>query len=80
MADIVKIEMVDPYSGSYHEVVEQGRIEVERGVQPAIKSLVVNWKDYDVVAVGTPTWWHTTKEMLPLIADSTVILHGVISS
>lgn len=58
-ADIVRIDTVKPYTGSYDEIVEQGQREVNRGYQPEIKSLGVNVADYDVIAVGTPTWWYT---------------------
>lgn len=58
-ADIVKIDTVTPYSGTYSEVVDQGQDEVNRGFMPEIKPLGVNLADYDVIAVGTPTWWYT---------------------
>lgn len=58
-ADLVKIETVKPYEGSYNDVVSQGQREVESGYKPAIKPLGVNLSGYDVVAIGTPTWWYT---------------------
>ncbi len=58
-ADMARIETVIPYSGSYDEVVKQGQDEVNRGYQPKIVPLPVSVKDYDVIAVGTPTWWYT---------------------
>ena len=58
-APLVKIETVIPYSGSYDDVVQQGQEEVARGDMPEIQPLGVNLKDYDVIAVGTPTWWYT---------------------
>ena len=64
-ADLVRIETVQPYTGSYDEVVQQGQNEVDRGYKPAIQPLSVNVQDYDVVAVGTPTWWYT---MAPAVA------------
>lgn len=33
---------------------------VNRGYMRPIKPLRVNIQDYDVIAVGTPTWWYTT--------------------
>lgn len=53
-ADMVRIETVKPYSGSYNAIVEQGQREVNRRYQPEIKPLAVNPADYDVIAVGTP--------------------------
>lgn len=32
---------------------------VNRGYMRPIKSIGVNIQDYDVIAVGTPTWWYT---------------------
>lgn len=58
-ADLAKIETVEPYTGSYNEVVDQGQREVEGGFKPAIKPLGVDLSSYDVIAVGTPTWWYT---------------------
>lgn len=57
--DLAKIDTVVPYSGSHNEVVSQGQEEVQRGYEPEIRPLEVNVSDYDVIAVGTPTWWYT---------------------
>lgn len=57
--DLLKIDTAVPYSGSYNDVVNQGQEEVERGYEPELKPIDVNWADYDVIAVGTPTWWYT---------------------
>lgn len=57
--DIVQIETAVPYSGSYDDVVRQGQAEVQRGYGPEIKPLDIEIRNYDVVAVGTPTWWYT---------------------
>ena len=58
-ADIAEIEMVTPYVGSYQDVVTQGKREVDSGFQPKIKPLPYSASDYDVIAIGTPTWWYT---------------------
>ena len=57
--DMVKIDTAVPYTGSYEEVVDQGQREVEQGYEPELKPLGVSIADYDVIAVGTPTWWYT---------------------
>ncbi len=75
--DLVRIDTVVPYTGSYDDVVNQGQDEVQRGYEPEIKLLMqVPGKaerkpeagnpidgcmldGYDVIAVGTPTWWYT---------------------
>ena len=58
-ADIARIETAEPYSGSHEDVVEQGKREVEAGFMPRINPISVNLADYDVIAIGTPTWWYT---------------------
>lgn len=65
-ADIARIETAEPYRGSHEEVVKQGKREVETGFTPQINPLSVNLADYDVLAIGTPTWWYT---MAPASAD-----------
>ena len=40
------------------------------GFEPELKPLPVNVADYDVIAVGTPTWWYT---MAPAVK---AFLHG----
>ncbi len=57
--ELLKIDTAVPYSGSYNDVVEQGQHEVERGFEPELKPLGADVSAYDVVAVGTPTWWYT---------------------
>ena len=69
-ADIVRIETKNPYEGSYNDVVSQGQREVQNGFMPEIQPLRVDVKDYDVIAVGTPTWWYT---MAPAVHT---FLHG----
>lgn len=58
-ADIETIETEKPYIGTYDEVVQQGQDEVNAGFMPAIKPMKANIRDYDVVYIGTPTWWYT---------------------
>lgn len=64
-ADIARIETVKPYTGDYDAVVQQGQDEVQRGYKPALQPMEVNVQDYNVIAVGTPTWWYT---MAPAVA------------
>lgn len=58
-ADIERIETVEPYPEDYNETVEQGQREVNEGFEPRIKPLEHDFASYDVIAVGTPTWWYT---------------------
>ena len=57
--DIVRIDTATPYEGSYDDVVNQGQEEVQRGYEPELKPIDVDFSNYDVIAIGTPTWWYT---------------------
>lgn len=57
--DLLKIDTAVPYSGSYDDVVEQGQRGADQGYEPELKPVSANIADYDVIAVGTPTWWYT---------------------
>lgn len=71
-ADMMRLEMVHPYSGSYEEVVEQGKEEVSSNFRPEIKPLPVTLENYEIVAVGTPTWWYTMAPPMASFLDSQV--------
>ena len=58
-ADLAVIDTVKPYPSDYDRTVMQGQYEVENGILPEIKPLDRDPADYDVIAVGSPTWWYT---------------------
>ncbi|MCD8286935.1 MAG: NAD(P)H-dependent oxidoreductase [Clostridia bacterium] len=57
-ADIERIDTVEPYPSNYQETYEQGYTEVDLGKTPDILETMYDIDDYDVVALGTPTWWY----------------------
>lgn len=57
--DMIRIDTVQPYVGSYQEIVNQGQQEVTKGYQPEIRPLGVDIADYGRIIIGTPTWWYT---------------------
>lgn len=57
--DLLRIDTAIPYPDDYDTVVDQGKREVERGYEPELAPLALDVAGYDVVAVGTPTWWYT---------------------
>lgn len=63
-ADICGIDPVEPYSEDYNTTVKIGKEEVDNGVCREIQPLKYDVKDYDVIIVGTPTWWYT---MAPVV-------------
>ena len=58
-ADIAEIETINPYKGSYEDIVRQGQEEVNANFMPEIKFLLSSPNDYDRIILGTPTWWYT---------------------
>ena len=58
-ADLARIETVEPYPEDYDQTVQQGQDEVNSGFEPEVEPLAYDPQDYDVIAVGTPTWWYT---------------------
>lgn len=57
--DVAEIKTVKPYRGSYDDVVEQGKREVDSGFMPEMKPLDIDLSQYDVVILGSPVWWYT---------------------
>lgn len=70
-ADPARIETVVPYPEDYDATVKQAQDEVNAGFEPEIQALEHDPADYDVIAVGTPTWWYT---MAPAVKT---FMHGV---
>ena len=69
-ADIAKIETLEPYKGSYDDVVSEGQREVNRGYMRPIKPLDADVQNYDVIAVGTLTWWYTMAPAVKTFLNS----------
>ena len=58
-ADIERIDTTKPYPEEYRKASDQGKHEVETGFKPELKAFVYDPADYDVIIVGTPTWWYS---------------------
>lgn len=58
-ADIIRIDTKSPYEGSYDDVVNQGKEEVDSCFEPEINETEKSVSDYDTIIIGTPTWWYT---------------------
>ncbi len=57
--DILRLETVKPYTGSYNDIVAQGQDEINKGYKPQLKPISVTLSDYDTFLIGSPTWWYT---------------------
>lgn len=58
-ADIFRIEVEQPYSGTYEETIERSRKEMEEGLLPKLKEMKVDFTKYDVIFLGYPIWFGT---------------------
>ncbi len=78
-ADIARIETTVPYPDDYDTTVQQAQEEINDGFEPEIESLEFDPADYDIIAVGTPTWWYTMAPAVKTFmgsvdwADKTVV-------
>jgi len=57
--DIEAIETIKKYTGSYDDIMAQGKEEVESGFKPEIKPFTHDILSYDKIIIGSPTWWYT---------------------
>lgn len=57
--ELFRVETVMPYPENYRATTEQAKKEINEGYKPPIKTKVKNIKDYDIVFVGSPSWWAT---------------------
>lgn len=58
-ADLAEIETIIPYTGSYDDIVDQGKREIDSGFMPEIRPLKYDLSGYKRILLGTPTWWYT---------------------
>lgn len=58
-ADTEAIHTVKDYPADYDELVDLGNREVKAGTEPALRPLAKDIAAYDVIYIGTPTWWYT---------------------
>lgn len=69
-ADIIEIKTVNPYTGSYNDVVDQGQREVNAGFMPEIVKIDVDLAEYDTIILGTPVWWYTFAPAMKTFLNS----------
>lgn len=56
--DIFAVKTVAPYPEAYRPTTEIVKKEIEEGIIRELQPLDVDLSKYDVIAFGTPTWWH----------------------
>ena len=57
--DLCPIEPVTPYPRDYDTVVSQAKKEKQQGFLPPLKNPLDMVSRYDVILVGSPSWWGT---------------------
>ena len=55
-ADMVEIEMVNPYKGNIYEV---SQLDLMQEIHPELTTRVESIEQYDLILLGYPTWWAT---------------------
>ncbi len=68
--NLVEIETVQAYPKDYNDTVEQGKKELQEKARPALKTKIENFKDYDVIFLGSPDWWGNPPMAILTFADS----------
>ncbi len=67
--DIEAIDTVNEYTGSFDDIMAQGKEEVESGYRPKIKPLVHDIMSYNRIIIGSPTWWFTIAPAVSAFLD-----------
>lgn len=62
--DILRIREKDKYPNDYDKTTRRAKRELDKNARPDITSVVMNMKDYDVVYIGYPVWWHSTPKVI----------------
>lgn len=58
-ADLISIEVEQPYDGTYQQTIERCQKEMAAGEVPALKPLKTDFAQYDVIFLGYPIWFGT---------------------
>ncbi|MBR2372654.1 MAG: NAD(P)H-dependent oxidoreductase [Lentisphaeria bacterium] len=58
-ADIEELLPIKPYPVKYQEVLRQGRRELEKNIAVPVRKLKKDWRNYDIIFVGSPIWFAT---------------------
>ena len=56
--DAFEVKTVKPYPEEYTPTTKIVKEELEKGIVRELQPLPVDLSKYDVVCLGTPTWWH----------------------
>lgn len=68
-ADIISLELLEPYSDDYDQVVVQGEAEVQDDFRPKLKNLAIDPSSYDTLVLCSPIWWYTVAPAIKSFLD-----------
>lgn len=58
-ADIFRIEVKTPYPSDYQGLLNKAKEEITNNEKPALKTILQNLAQYDIIFIGSPNWWGT---------------------
>lgn len=56
-ADLVEIEMQNPYSDNYSTLLDEAERDLIANARPALRTRIENMDEYNTVFVGYPNWY-----------------------
>lgn len=68
--DLLRIREKSKYPDDYDKTVSRAKKELNKNARPKITSVAANMKDYDVVFIGYPIWWHSTPKVIDTFLES----------
>ncbi len=69
-ANIARIEPEIKYSSDYDEVCKRAKYEIEENIHPQIKSISMDFQEYDTVFIGFPIWYRTYPRPVATFIDT----------
>ena len=69
-ARVEELELVEPYSNNYNEVLDQAQEDLNRDARPELETVIENMEDYDVILIGYPNWWATIPMPIATFLES----------
>jgi len=70
-ADIEKYDVVEKYDGTFEETVQRVQTERATGILPTIIPIQSDLKKYDIIFLGTPSWFSAYSQPLAALLSST---------
>lgn len=58
-SELFELEMVNPYSNSYNDCIEEAKNDKQKNVYPPLKAMPESIDEYDTIFLGYPNYWGT---------------------